>query len=200
MLEALVTLSILSKDKLYKPEENWSSSVTSVPGKIHPSKPIPHPKYLMDFFSFRSSQVCNNGFQHIPPCLVRLHLHSQVKSFSPWFLLVGLFEGDGFISHLLEQTTARGCFSCFFLPKYGKGLDVLWHVIKPECRSVTPLCRRKSPARERELVHKYTASATAAAAASCHCQENSFLGFFPPGAVGFDQGTVGRVSLECRLR
>lgn len=31
-------------------------------------------------------------------------------------------------------------------------------------------------------------------------QENSFLGFFPLGAVGFDQGAVGGVSLKLWLR
>lgn len=94
--------------------------MTSVSGKVHPSKPTPHPKYLMDFFSFKSSKVCNTGFQHIPPCLVGLHRHSQVKSFPPWFLLVGLFEGDSFISHLLEQMTARGSFSASFFQSMAK--------------------------------------------------------------------------------
>lgn len=198
MLETLVAFSSFSEGKPYKPEENWSSPVTSVLGKVHPSKPTPHPKYLMGFFSFRSSQVCNTGFQHIPPCLVRLHLHSLAKSFPPWFLLVGLFEGDGFISLLLEQTAARGSFSCFFLPMHGKGLGALRSVKKPECRAATSLCRGKSAASE--LGHKHTASATAAATASFHCAGKQFPWLLSTGAAGCEQGGVGGVSLELRLR
>lgn len=179
MLETSVTSFILSKSKLYKPGENWRNTVTSVPGKLHPPKPTPHPKYLMDFLEGPKFATVDFSTSPLPGQAPSTFTHSlSLPGFSWWVVLRVMFYlmFDVCLSRQ-NKVVPEEVFPTFFFQSMAKPwMFVLWCVEKAKHGSVSSLCQQKSPVSE--LVHKHMAPATAAATASFHCAGKVSLASF----------------------
>lgn len=178
MLETLVTFSILSENKLHNPGENWSSPVTSDPGKSLPSHHLIPDIY---WISSRSSQVWDTGFQLIPP-------PGQIPSTSTGKVFpcqVSLFEGDVFYFTSVEADECQRKFSLLLFESMAKAGMISSMPRNPGVGPSLPSAREM-------LLHKHTAPAPAAAAFSFHCTAKHFPWLFPWGAVGCGQAACPR--------